>query len=44
MPYARMDAMGMTGGGGDMVKESIPLPAGEQEITVNVTMTYSIDD
>ena len=42
MPYARMDAaMGSTGGG---MPESLPLPAGEQEITVNVSMTYEIDD
>lgn len=42
-PYARMDsAMGSTGGGAK--EESLVIPAGQQDITVNVSMTYEIED
>lgn len=40
MPYMER-AMGM-GGGGD-VAQSAPLPAGEQEIRVNVSITYELE-
>lgn len=41
MPYARMDAA--MGAGEEKAMESIAIPAGEQEIIVQVTMTYEID-
>jgi hypothetical protein len=30
------------GGGGDAVKQAMPLPSGEQDITVTVTITYEL--
>ncbi len=41
MPMMARDAVGMAGGGGDMA--SLPLPSGEQEIRVNVTLTYELE-
>ncbi len=43
MPYMAKTAM-MESVGGGMADASVPLPAGEQEVMVNVSMTYEVED